>query len=731
MSWPTASWALKERGTTQLEVVETFRRAVRRHARLATLDDHILELLHPRPIWPVVSFLLEMGSASAGEIADRALWAYAETDVSANRVRGRGRPAQSSIDNMEMITLRLFDRIIELRKGRHPHPAFALWTERPTLTAPEIGRSGWEFLAPDLAEIRLARTGLVEAVHHALGVGPDADLLDEVRRASVTRLARGGPLFRTLRDLVAADLLVCTGCRPEALAQLMRSDFVADHVGVPPDNRGGYALLVRPRKGLPHDEIRIKVLSNGLGREVEAYRTLMERATPALHRWRRNGEGRTRYERAPDDFPLLVSDRVNFRPFGQHGLRRLLSGVKPDVHGRHCEPLIRRERGVNPELSEEQRRCIGHRPTEWRHASFQLGSRAGRMWSSEHPSDGADPLLEPQVYGHALLDHGEAKDPLKAVYGDHNLSAHFELIAGRATEGIWRLISTDDGLRDRPNLALCRELAVGYRALAGHIEHLRRVASERYADPGLKPPPKILRPELPTRASQNEKLDRLLASTDRLLEGQDVAFALHAELRAHLTGLLQLHDELARAAEKREEIVVEVSSLLYDETRWERIPDEEPPGADVVTEDLRSLLEGRPAGSGEREPPGAVRGWLLPSELPEIVDVNRSTAYRWTVGKNLPRDPERRPWEPDAIPIDRSLGPRFARILVDAVKPTFWPTPASRGRLAQALSEWPQIEGWVKAGKPTWRCKAPLTLPQPFAKRLESGARPTGSADAR
>jgi hypothetical protein len=55
--------------------------------------------------------------------------------------------------------------------------------------------------------------------------------------------------------------------------------------------------------------------------------------------------------------------------------------------------------------------------------------------------------------------------------------------------------------------------------------------------------------------------------------------------------------------------------------------------------------------------PAAMRDWLTFREFCILLDLPaRSTVTRWAKGEHLPSRPDRRPWEPDQIPVDFSLG---------------------------------------------------------------------------
>jgi hypothetical protein len=734
--WPTAAWALRSLGMTQRELVAAYEVLEAREGPLASFDEEFVDRFVLRELWPIVALLAEEGPVTAGQRAEDALRIHATAALPATKVRVAGPPAQSGINDIRNVGRGLFGVLCELQRRGHPDPRLAAWDTLPVIRSPRVGRESWEVSAPPLRKLRQAYAELDGRIRDALRLRPHDDVLDAIEAATPTRLIQRGSIFRDLRDLLVFAVLVVTASRPEAVAELMRSDFVADHRGVEPDRRGGYALRLRPGKHLPPTEVRVKVLPRELGRLIEAYLLYLEKVVPYLGRWRRYGLRRGYSGVVPEDFPLLVSDRVNFRHFGADGIRRLVSGVPPDVRSRSRPPLIVRERGFNPELTAEERRYVGYRPSELRHAGFKLAERGGQLWNTEHDTGGPDPVPEPKLYAHALTDHKNAEDALRARYGDHNARVHYELLAGRAIENIWRLLTGEEGLRRRPNVERVDELAREVQALEGHLQHVERSAAARYGDPGPALPPKLVRPPLPGDASEAEKTSRLVAATDKLLERQDLMFDQVAELRAHLTAMLA-GGEQARAVRRRiRELTVEMSSLAYDGRRWISIPDSEPDGADKIAVDLGALIDGREllaagADEGPPAPPKRKRDWLLLTELAELCEIaNRSTVARWARGEHLPSVPAHRPWEAGAIPVDSSLGANYRRAWVDGINDSFWPTPTARALRDEYLARWPaRKKGWGTPEKPGPRCFAALVLPEPFATAHAKAHSQDGSED--
>ena len=177
--------------------------------------------------------------------------------------------------------------------------------------------------------------------------------------------------------------------------------------------------------------------------------------------------------------------------------------------------------------------------------------------------------------------------------------------------------------------------------------------------------------------------------------------------------LFESLDYSSRIGENLRREEARLMALRYDEKLWLPIPDDAPPRTEYIDfEQFEASLAGAPEnGEAETEPP-AIRDWITPRELAEILGIrNRSTVARWLRSQHLPARAQDRPWEPGAIPVDESLGHNYRRIWIPGVNPAFWRTELIKARLAACLTKWPDEQGWLDGDEPGPRCLAPLKLP--------------------
>jgi hypothetical protein len=226
----------------------------------------------------------------------------------------------------------------------------------------------------------------------------------------------------------------------------------------------------------------------------------------------------------------------------------MLSGTAPHRRGSGRLPLIQREAGFNPDLSVDERRYVGYNPTAYRHTSSQLAERAGELWNSEHPSQSAAMNPDPALYASALQDHKPKGDPLRALYGDRSTDAAYELLSGRAIEGIFRLLASDEGARKRVDVDAYEATLRRRHATAAELALIRQQADEIYGE------------SAPT-GDISQQVTYQTGVTKRLLECLDRSGRLGDELR---------------------ELDVRLRDLRYDERLYIRIADDAPPGSERV-----------------------------------------------------------------------------------------------------------------------------------------------------
>lgn len=203
-----------------------------------------------------------------------------------------------------------------------------------------------------------------------------------------------------------------------------------------------------------------------------------------------------------------------------------------------------------------------------------------------------------------------------------------------------------------------------------------------------------------------------LAGIDELKVGQHEAERRHAE-RDRIAG------EIEQLLELRTALKVELEMLVHDPCRFELVPDDAPPGSEQVDVDLEEILREEPPAPAAALPP-PVRGWVLNTELAYVSETSRATVDRW-LKDLLPRDPRRRPWNAGEAPVDESIGKRYRRIWVADIRDEFWPSDASRRRLAEVLSRWPEGQGWTRDGEPLPRCHEPFVAPDGSVREMSAG----------
>jgi len=723
--WPTAETAMKRLGRTQSEIREQFEEAEHHAGVCAVLPEPLLAAFVPRELWPVLEALAWDGPSAYAERIRRGLRSYAMSEVPGNRHRPPGRPSRGTVVGLRDDALALARLFVELRRESHPSPALKPWVAAPAIQAPTGGRSGVNTSAPRPEQVRLAFSGLDHEIRRLLDVRDGESEIEAIERLSPTALFRK-PLFRPMRDRAALLLMVLTGGRVTAVASLTKADYDRDHQGIAPDYRHGPAIRLRPGKHLELDEIRWKPIPAGAARMIDAYLLVVEQGFAMVARRAAKDRLRhgSRFERPPDDYPLLLSDRLHFEPWAARGIRTRLSGIVPGERTRGVEPLIVREDVGNSDLTTEQRRYVGFSPHRYRHLAQQLAERAGAIWNEEHPPSGATPAPEPALYGSALLDHRSFANAMRVLYGDWSTAASYETLSGRAAELMWELLTTSRGSRKRPDLGAIRRASSRFRLLEAQIQQCEERVARMQSEGRSEPPAKRVYEEAPADAGADELLRRNHRLAIALAEGQQELRETVETGQRRIEELLGLAAATASLREQRDRLVAELTALVYEERTWELVPDDAPPGADRTDVDLAALLAGEepeelPA--LEEPEPDAVRDWILPSEMAEVCEIgNRSRLSRWAEGTHLPREPHRRPWEAGAVPIDDSLGRNFRRIWVPGIQDSFWPSETARQRVAELMRHWPIKQGWSRGNSPGPRCLAPLELAEPFASEREA-----------
>jgi hypothetical protein len=552
--FPTGVTALKRVGVTQAELRERFWDLERGYGIFAAFDAELLSAFFPPTLWPALTTMIVEGPGPAAERAERAYNGYARKLVPANKRRREGRPARGTVRHLRDMYLSLFRVIVDLRRRNFRCDALEFWTGVPELPMPETEMApglDTEGPRPELLREKCAELNL--DIRRRLRMGPEDDELSALERMPESCILFRG-LFGPLRNRVVLEGIVLTNSRRKAFADLWVRHYVPDQHGPAPDYRVGPALLMRPGKSVLPNVVRAKHIPAEFAAHIDVYLAFLRRAAAARrsdkpHRKRHLGP-----DRVPEDFPLIVSGQTNFRALGEHGIGSLLSGVLPSRNGAGGRrPLIVRESGMNEDLTAEQRVWVGYNAHSYRHTASQLAERAGELWEKEHPANGSLPRATPALYAYALDDQTPPGDPLRAIYGDKKKESAYELLAGRAIEGIWRLLTTDEGARKRLNSAAYAETwrrrREAERGLASVFERANRISLER--DPG---------------GTIEERLAYQTRVTKVLIQS--------------VLCQNQLGEELRKAE-------AHLKDLRYDEALWERIPDDAPPGSERV--DIKEL----------------------------------------------------------------------------------------------------------------------------------------------
>lgn len=661
--WPDSAAVLRRLGTTQRALYEELAQVEDLTNPHGTLSDSILTQFFPPRLWPVLEMLVLDGPGQAKLNAERALREYARRTVPATKRRPEGPPTRGTISILHVAFARVFRLLVDLHVTRPSSRVLSAWTGVPPVSSPALPAGGLQTEGPPLHDIRLALRRLDENIASKLRIEPGDDELAAIEAMSLTPLLQAS-LFRSLRARVALALLMVTGARVGAIAALELRDLRTNHRCRGGDERCGPAVVLRPGKSLPYGSERIKMIPRDVQKTIDVYLRYLDVVAETLSRWRQGSWGTPPIRTAST--PLLVRGRQSWTPWGAGGIGRMLSGRTPSSSGRAgMLPLIPRRSGFNLDCPEEHHCFIGYNPHAFRHTASRLAEKAGAIWNEEHSEAPGDNVYSPEAYAAALLDHEMPGSKMRALYGDRDSEATREILAARASNGIWELLTTDAGARKQPDLQRFQRCVEVLEALDRDAADVKQRFKETVH-----------------RAKRKE------VDSDRAL--------------LELLDLNQIRDELGR---EREQTARELESLRHDRRTWLAIPDEveSVPPIDLAEWDGSVHTQDEAIGGV------AVREWLTPTELAYVAGCRQSTVTRWLKDEHLPNQ-DRRPWDAGEAPVDESLGIRFRRIWVQGIKQSFWSTQAMRDRRDQVLARWPDTQGWCIAGEPGPRCRSPLVL---------------------
>jgi integrase len=667
---------------------DAYRDAVMRAGGLvhARVDLDLLFRVVPADWVSIVAAMISEGPEAAAARAQTAVYDFSLQSVHANRRRGAGRRSASSVKLAVVEARRLFDVAYRLRGLS----ACERWTYVPEIELPQMPRGGYEVLAPRIEVVRGALQAMTCDIQSRLGVGALEEELAAIDALSDHAMFTSG-LWRPMRDRLLLVLMILTGGRKSAIARLRREDYIPDYVGPAPDCRRGAALDLRPQKGKHRDEVRRKPIPRQAALVVDSYLRLVDR-------WLAGQE----QPPAVPSMPLLVA-----MPGQRH--------VQPSwIHVRAAgkiggqRPLVVRDpRQLPKHVTPEEAPYCGYTPHEFRHLANQIAEGAGRIFNERHPATGGEVNPPIPYYAAALLDNGGAERDMRALYGDRKAPAMLEVVAGRATEIGWEILTTGVGLRKRPNVEAYEQELIRLRRIEDEERRLEQAAQRlqaKHARPGPLP-------ALP--AGEMGQTNRL----EVIMRRQEDLIALVEELKGELLEGSAITHQLVQLSRQKADTIKKLDLYRLDQGTWLAVADTDPPGAEKIDwEAIDKGKLGKPLMPVEGA--SAVRDWLTFREFCEIIDLQaRSTLTRWAKGEHLPARRDRRPWEPEWVPVDDTLGTNYRRIWVPGVNEAFWRTRLRREELANTLSHWPQEQGWTtKDGEPTPRCLTPICVSAPAAQ---------------
>jgi integrase len=653
------------------------------HARV---DLDLLFRAVPADWVPIVAAMISEGPEAATARAQTAVYDFSLQSVHANRRRGAGRRSAASVKLAVVEARRLFDVAYRLRGL----PACERWTYVPEIELPQMPRGGYEVLAPRIEVVRGALQAMTCDIQKRLGVGALEEELAAIDSLSDHAMFTSG-LWRPMRDRLLLVLMILTGGRKSAIARLRREDYIPDHVGPPPDCRRGAALDLRPQKGKHRDEVRRKPVPRQAALVVDSYLRLIDR-------WL---AGKEQSPAAPS-MPLLVA-----MPGWRHVQPKWIHVRAAGKIGGQRPLVVRDPRQLPKHVTPDEAPYCGYTPHEFRHLANQIAEGAGRIFNERHPATGGEVNPPIPYYAAALLDNGGAERDMRALYGDRKAPAMLEVVAGRATEIGWEILTTGVGLRKRPNVEAYEQELIRLRRIEDEERRLEQAAHRlqaKHARPGALP-------ALP--AGEVGETNRL----EVIMRRQEDLIALVEELKGELLEGSAITHQLVQLSRQKADTIKKLDLYRLDQGTWLAVADTDPPGAEKIDwEAIDKGKLGKPLMPVEDA--SAVRDWLTFREFCEIIDLQaRSTLTRWAKGEHLPARRDRRPWEPEWMPVDDTLGTNYRRIWVPGVNETFWRTRLRREELANTLSRWPREQGWTtKDGQPTPRCLTPICVSAPAAQ---------------
>jgi integrase len=672
---------IRRNGIGPYALHDSYEEAVLRAGGLARawIDLELLHKIVPKSWVSIVAALIDNGPGTAAAVANVAIFDYSKVPVAANRRRSGGTRSRTTVQLVLTEAKRLFATIHSL----HTLSACQQWVQIPPLHMPNMPKGGYEVVAPRVETVRQAWQDKSSEIHERLGIRSIEEEMEALNSLS-DRAAYSRGLWRPTRDRAILTLMVLTGGRRTALARLTRKDYVRDCEGPLPDCRRSAALDLLPRKNKGRDEVRRKPIPAQAALVLDFYLEVMDRMMAAKGR-----------PPVSADAPLLVAEPAQLKAVQEQWLYQRVAGTRKDP------PLVPRDpRHMAEHVTEEERAICGYTPHEYRHFANKLAERAGEIWNERHPTSGGETNPPIPYYAAALLDNGSIEKDLRALYGDRRTPAMLEVVSGRSAEIGWEILTTDAGLRKRPDCQAYEREMIRLRRIEDEERRLAQDAQKLQAR-NVSCGQQAL---LPAPPADGDRLDRILSRQEEMV-------ASIGELKEITLQSSAITHQLIQLSRQKADTIVKLDLYRLDQATWLPISDSEPPGAERVDWDTidRGAL-GRPLMPSETS--AAVRDWLTFPEFCEVAGLEaRSTLTRWVNGEHIPTRRDKRPWEPDHVPVDVSLGKNYRRIWVPGVHEAFWRTSLMRDKLAEILGRWPREQGWTtKEGEPTPRCAEPICI---------------------
>ena len=639
---------LRDRGLTRGSLRQRWEARRGEHGVQAILDlDLLLEVFEP-PVWVALAMRITDGPERAVSIIDRVLYQTASRRVKPSPVRLEGGGlSKRTLDGYSWPMSWVMRTLVDLRQRGFPCDALDAWCFSPRLHLPRAPEANTDRSSPSLRLVRLAIQRLDQEVKRRLRADSDEEELDRLKRVAPSIL-RGAGLWQKMRLRALLTLACILGARADAMCGLRRSQLVRDHVG--PGGELGPAIALRPGKTFHPEEIHWKPIPREALFALDALFVIADRTIAGVPDYHAI-YGRCERPPPPSDmamFPASLRHADRSISASAFYVELVGSPARPEKKRKARAPLIPRQDGR------------GYSPHTLRGAVMQAIERGARRYCAEH---GLDDKPE-QIY-EALVDHTVGGD--RHGYLDRNTLRGRERLSKIGTQIAWEMLATDAGARTpRDNDA--------YRAALDK----RRVLNDE------------LQRNRQQIRSARENARRGGASTNKLL-----------------IDLGELSDDREELEDRRAEVDRELERLRTDPATRIAISDEVP-DSDLVDrfDDLdREMRDAAPNNQEGAAHPSPVREprWVTIRELSFIAGISYQQAARWANGKHLPFRPgdPRRPFEPSALPVDRSLGPRKCRIAVDGLNPGFLQSDGVRTRLAEVLASWPPH--WSKD-----QCQAPF-----------------------